>query len=206
MACFNRSDWVSHGKTWKEVPKPVRQLCRNEFKIPESLASKILPDSSLSIHAFLDFTLPRPSSAGLQAPTSSAYFSKYSAETMDSSMLLRLHHLDLPPVKVINQLVHDKQQAWLDGFRSVKYAHLSGEGTTHFPLWVISFWNKAIKIRTDVRLPWIRARDWVNKQIESKSNPELRECAAEVSKLLGDLPWKGLKGGLSDTSPIHTLW
>jgi hypothetical protein len=127
-ACFNRSDWVACGKTWIDVPKPIRQLCRNDFKIPDALASEILPGDTLSIDKFLDFSLPLVSSGILEAPDLSTYFSKYAADTPDSSMILRIHHLHLPPAKIIHRLAHDGLQAWMDGFTSVRYAHLSGEG------------------------------------------------------------------------------
>jgi hypothetical protein len=125
---------------------------------------------------------------------------------MDSSVILRLRHLDMPPVKVIRRLVQDGQQAWLDGFKSVKYGHLAVDAGTHFPLWVISFWNTVIDIRSDVRKPWIGARDWLKKQMEQKKNPQVRTHATDVTKLLGVLPWNGRKRGLSDNSPIHSLW
>ncbi|KAJ6590402.1 hypothetical protein DFH09DRAFT_1074039 [Mycena vulgaris] len=172
MATFDRSEGISREKTWKDVPKSVRQICHNDFTIPQPLASQILPADGLSIHALVDFMLPRATSTTPDAPDISAYFSKYTPDTVNSSMILRLRHLDMPPVKVIRQLVHDGKQAWLDGFTSVKYAHLPGDVSTHFPLW----------------------------------NAEIRKSATEVTKLLGILPWNGSKRGLSDSSPIHSLW
>ncbi|KAJ7854547.1 hypothetical protein B0H14DRAFT_3136546 [Mycena olivaceomarginata] len=83
------------------------------------------------------------------------------------------------PAKVIHRLAHDGQRAWMDGFTSVRYAHLSGEGTTLFPLWVISFWKKTLEIITNARTPWLKARDWVNRQLDRKTKPELRKSAIE---------------------------
>ncbi|KAJ7913609.1 hypothetical protein B0H13DRAFT_1873734 [Mycena leptocephala] len=158
-----------------------------------------------SIHAVLEFSLPR-STLGVQPLDNAAFFSKYAPDPVDASTILRLRHLDLPPVKVIRQLFHDANQAWLDGFTSIKYEHLSGEAITHFPLWVISFWMAVIDIRLQVRKPWTSARDWLKKQMEHKKNPEIRKQAAIVAKLLGILPWNAFKRGLSDASPIHTLY
>ncbi|KAJ7106623.1 hypothetical protein C8R44DRAFT_596258, partial [Mycena epipterygia] len=166
----------------------------------------ILPDDSISIYALLDFNLPRPTLVARGTTNRDLFFSKYAPDTVDASMILRLRHLDLPAIPVIRQLFQDKNQAWLDGFTSVKYAHISGDGVTHFPLWVISFWNDVIDIRLQVRKPWTDARDWLKKQMEHKKNPDIRRHAADVSRLLGILPWKGKKRGLSDSEPIHTLW
>ncbi|KAJ7315580.1 hypothetical protein DFH08DRAFT_820500 [Mycena albidolilacea] len=100
MACISKSDWISWGKKWKDLPKPVQQLCRNKFKIPEPVASKILPSDELFMHALLDFPLPRGSPAALAAPDTPLYFSKYAPNTVDAGMILRLHHLALLPVKL----------------------------------------------------------------------------------------------------------
>ncbi|KAJ6510463.1 hypothetical protein C8R45DRAFT_389538 [Mycena sanguinolenta] len=206
MASFDRNKWISCGKLWKDTPKSIRHLCHGDFKIPGAMASTILPADGISIHSLLDFTLLRASPIPPDSYDTSDHFSRYSADTVDSAMILRLRHLDMPPVKVIRRLVHEGPQAWLDGFTSVKYAHLPGDATTHLPLWVISFWKRAIDIRIDARTPWTHARDWVNKQVDHRRNPEIQKCATDVAKLLGILPWNGLKRGLSDTAPIHTLW
>jgi hypothetical protein len=205
MAAFNRGEWISCDKKWKDVPKSIRQVCHNDFLIPEMIAATILPDAGISIHALLDFHLPRPTTAVRDASDCNMFFSKYAADTVDASMIQRLRHLDMPTATVIRQLFQNKNQMWLDGFTSIKYAHLSGDTVTHFPLWVISFWNDITDIRFQVRKPWTDARDWVKKQMEQKKKPDVRVQATDVSKLLGILPWKGNKRGLSNNEPIHTL-
>ncbi|KAJ7877815.1 hypothetical protein B0H13DRAFT_1892972 [Mycena leptocephala] len=204
MASFDRTAWISRGKQWKDTSKEARQACRNDFNIPEHLASAILPSDEISLHALVEFPLPRVTAQEVLDTTT--YFSLYAPDPVDSSMILRLRHLDMPPVKVIRRLAQEGQQAWLDGFKSVKYGHLSGDAGTHFPLLVISFWNAVIDIRSDVRKPWIGGRDWLKKQMEQKKNPQVRTHATEVTKLLSVLPWNGRKRGLSDKSPIHSLW
>ncbi|KAJ7759792.1 hypothetical protein DFH07DRAFT_772123 [Mycena maculata] len=196
MASFDKAQWVSCGKLWKDIPKSVRQISQYDFKIPDAIAAKILPDAGISIHAVLDFTLPRPTSTARDMPNTLEFFSKYDPDTLDAAMIRRLRHLDMPPVATIRQLVQEGSQAWLDGFTSVKYSHISGEVSTHFPLWVISFWNAVIDIRLHVRKPWTDARDWVKKQMENRKNPSVRKQGTDVTKLLGILP----------CSPLHTLW
>ncbi|KAJ7692226.1 hypothetical protein B0H17DRAFT_934211, partial [Mycena rosella] len=206
MALFDRSQWVSCGKQWKEIPKSIREACQNDFIIPDDVAATVLPAPSISINAVLDFSLPRPTSVVKDTSDKALFFSQHAADAVDASMILRLRHLDLPAVTVIRQLFQAKNQAWLDGFTSIRYAHLSGDTVTYFPLWVISFWNDVVDIRSQVRKPWTDARDWVKKQMEQKKKPDVRKHATDVSKLLGILPWNERKRGLSDTEPIHTLW
>jgi hypothetical protein len=56
-------------------------------------------------------------------------------------MLLEwMRQLSMPTLTVIKELEQVGRQAWLDGFKSVKYAHLGDGVSTHFPLWLISFW------------------------------------------------------------------
>ncbi|KAJ7928664.1 hypothetical protein B0H13DRAFT_1860234 [Mycena leptocephala] len=201
MASADRSESVSQ---WKDTSKEVRQAFRNDLNIPEHIASTILPGDGISIHALMEFTLPRVTAQDVLE--TSTYFSLYSPDTMDSSAILRLRHLDMPPVKIIRRLAQEAQQAWLDGFKSVKYGHLSGDAGTHFPFWVISFWIAVIAIRLEVRKPWTGVRDWLKKQMEQRKNSQVRTYATEAIKLLGVLPWNGRKRGLSDKSPIHSLW
>ncbi|KAJ7874651.1 hypothetical protein B0H13DRAFT_1894474 [Mycena leptocephala] len=177
MASVDRSESVSHGRHWKDTSKEVRQAFRNDFNIPEHIASTILPSDGISIHALMEFTLPRVTAQDVLE--TSTYFSLYSPDTVDSSVILRLRHLDMPPVTVIRRLAQEAQQAWLDGFKSVKL---------------------------EVRKPWTGVRDWLKKQMEQRKNSQVRTHATEAIKLLGVLPWNGRKRGLSDKSPIHSLW
>jgi len=114
--------------------------------------------------------------------------------------------LPIPPPTVTRKLVEAGRQAWLDGFTSVTYAHIPGEVITHFPLWIVSFWNDTLNIRVKVRKPWIDAKDWVIQQLQQKRSAERRSFAKETSTLLSLLPWDGAKQGLSDNEPIHVLW
>ncbi|KAJ7702622.1 hypothetical protein B0H16DRAFT_1748176 [Mycena metata] len=205
MAAFDRSEWISRGKSWKDVPKSVRKVCANDLAIPDAIASQILPDAMISIHALLDFSPPRPSPITSASPDTSPFFSKYSPSAVDGLTITRLRHLDMPSVKVIRKLAHDVHQAWLDGYTSVKCAHIPGKGVTYLPLWVVTFWNAVADIRGNVRNPWVTCRDWVKNQLGHRRKPDVRKYATDVTRLLGILPWNTLKRGLSDASPVHSL-
>jgi hypothetical protein len=202
----DRAGWISQGKKWEDMPTSMRQVCQNDFQIPEYLAATLLPDAAISIHVLLDFLLPRPSMVAINSKDTSRFFSKYSADPMNESAILRLRHLDTPPVTVVRQLVQDRNQAWLDGFTSVKYGHLPGDGVTHFPLWVVTFWSEVIRIRLEIRKPWTATTDWLKQQMTQKKNKDVRKHATDVSRLLAILPWNGKKCGLSENGPIHELW
>ncbi|KAJ7772490.1 hypothetical protein B0H14DRAFT_2632318 [Mycena olivaceomarginata] len=206
MATFNKADWVAQGNKYQNIPPHVKRACGTEFQMPAPITSKILPDDSIPLNALLDFTLLRPIVSVKRTSDLSVYFSKSAPDIIDASAILRLRRLDMPPMAVIRRLSSDGRQAWLDGFTSVKYGHINGETVTHFPLWVITYWNTVVDIRTKIRKPWNEARDWVRNQMQQKKRSDVRDLAAETSRLLAILPWNAAKRGLSDTEPLHTLW
>ncbi|KAJ7788661.1 hypothetical protein B0H14DRAFT_2628055 [Mycena olivaceomarginata] len=59
-ALFDKGDWVSQGKIWRDIPPHVKRVCDQDFVIPAAMASKILPQDGLSVISFLDFTVPLP--------------------------------------------------------------------------------------------------------------------------------------------------
>jgi hypothetical protein len=69
--------------------------------------------------------------------------------------------------------VEFSQQAWLDGFKSVCYAHLQSgsETTTLFPLWVMSYWNKVVDIK-QISVKWLNSRDRITKQLRQNRSAE----------------------------------
>ncbi|KAJ7761686.1 hypothetical protein B0H16DRAFT_1719327 [Mycena metata] len=183
MAAFDRSEWIPLGKSWKDVLKSVRKVCSSDLAIPDAITSQILPEAMISIHALLDFSLPRPSPVTSAPPDTSLFFSKYSPSTVDGLTITRLRHLG------------PRHAAWLDGYISVKYAHIPGD----------TVWNAVADIRGNIRNPWVTCRDWVKNQLGNRRKPDLRKYATDITRLLGILPWNTLKRGLSDASPIHSL-
>ncbi|KAJ6591916.1 hypothetical protein B0H10DRAFT_2233171 [Mycena sp. CBHHK59/15] len=113
MATFDRSQWISQGKKWSDIPPQVKRVCSNAFDVPATIAAKILPRDDISLRALLDFTLPR-SVLTIQgkAPDTSAFFSKHPPDMMDTSTILRLCYLDMPSISVVRRLVIDAKQAW----------------------------------------------------------------------------------------------
>jgi hypothetical protein len=112
----------------------------------------------------------------------------------------------MPAPAVIKELTNIGRQAWLDGFKSVKYIHIGDGVSTHFPLWLVSFWSDVYNIRTTARDPWVKAKAWLATELQQKKSLHRRTYAEDVNILLSELPWGIKKCGLSDSEPIHTLW
>ena len=93
-------------------------------------------------------------------------------------------------------MMHIRHQVWLDGFKSVKYAHISTSVSTHCP-WNISFWNEVHDLRTTVHGPWLTAKAWLATELHQKRSPraQQRAHAEDVSILLAAFSW-GKKCGL----------
>ncbi|KAJ7817258.1 hypothetical protein B0H14DRAFT_2293953, partial [Mycena olivaceomarginata] len=120
--------------------------------------------------------------------------------------VLRVRRLPIPEAKIIRKLFEKSGQAYLDGSRSLMYSHLSTGVTTHFPLWVLTYWNTLVDFKRDVRGPWIKAQEWTRQQAKlSKRIPEKAAVVEETMLMLGMLLWGWKKMGLSDSEPYHTL-
>lgn len=201
--------WISQGEKWTEnLPSLVKKTAQNEFKLPASILNTLLPSPNISLKALAEFTLP----VTVEKPTMRKYIENYF--TVDPStpitpaVLMRLQHLPMPERSTIRELVEVGHQAWLNGARSVQYAHLSEDSktTTRFPLWTITFWNQVLDTR-EVSQKWVKCVDWVMVQLRQKKSEERQLLAEQAMIHISALPWAVKKPkGLSDNEPIHTLW
>jgi hypothetical protein len=73
MALFDKRDWVSQGKIWRDSPPHVKRVCDQDFVIPAAIASKTLPQDGLSVTGFLNFTVPLPATT-IENPDISMFF------------------------------------------------------------------------------------------------------------------------------------
>jgi hypothetical protein len=201
---FVEKEWLGLGKQWADLPPRIKRQATQDFTIPTYTEEQILPAPNISIHQLTDFPLPTATVIVQEKP--SEFFSRYDADIVSEAMLTKIRRLPMPTRTVVKKLMHIRHQAWLDGFKSVKYAHISTSVSTHCPWWVISFWNEVHDLRTTVRGPWLTAKAWLAAELRQKRSPQRRAHAEDVSILLAALPWGGKKCGLSDDEPIHTLW
>jgi hypothetical protein len=203
---FVEGDWISQGKKWTDMLPRVKRAATQAFTIPIHIQEQLLPSPKISIQQFINFPLPKPSTVIKTILTSSEYFSRYDPEPITERLLERMRRLSMPAPAVIEELTNIGRQAWLDGFKSVKYVHISDGVSTHFPLWLISFWSDVYNIRTTARDPWVKAKTWFAMELQQKKSLHRRIYAEDVNILLFELPWGIKKCGLSDSEPIHTLW
>ncbi|KIM92294.1 hypothetical protein PILCRDRAFT_361 [Piloderma croceum F 1598] len=178
-----KAEWISAAK--------------QDFLVPDAVGTKILPLPGTSIKQMLEFTLPRHT-ISVNVHSSESFFSHNSLDTTSDALMIRLRRLPTPAASVVGKLVELRCQAWLDGYQSVNYIHLCDAVSTHFPLWVISFWAKALDLCKMVHEPWVGAKVWLNTEVKQKISAEQRQLAERATILLATLPW--------DNNPVHSLW
>jgi hypothetical protein len=187
------------------MPPQVKHAAMQGFTIPIHIQEQLLPSPKISIQQYVNFPLPKPS-AVIQTILTPEYFSRYDPEPITERLLERMCWLSIPAPAVIKELTNIGCQAWLDGFKSVKYVHIGDGVSTHFPLWLISFWSDVYNIRTTAHDPWVKAKAWLATELQQKKSLHRRTYVEDVNILLSELPWGIKKCGLSDSEPIHTLW
>jgi hypothetical protein len=145
-ASFDALDWISQGKTWATVPGLVKSAGQKVLEIPACFEPRILPPPNISIRAMLNFPVPTPQLN--DDANMAAFFKKDPPDDITERTLLQLRHLATPGPKVVSKLIDRAPQAWLDGYQSVVYSHLQSSVSTHYPLWVVSFWYRIGEFRT----------------------------------------------------------
>jgi hypothetical protein len=194
---FVKTKWLATGKKWGAVPPRVKHAGRQEFLLPDFVSKDLLLSTGISIKDTLAFTLPTHA-VTIQTIDLAGYFSVTAPDPVSKSMLSRLHRLPTPSKSVVARLVELCHQAWLDGYQSVRYVHLSDTVTTHCPLWVISFWALVVDLCKNVQKPWVEAKEWLNAEVCKVRFIERKQLAEDAIVFLAALPWDG--------PPVRSLW
>ena len=161
---FVKAEWLSVGKKWGLVPPRVKRAGKQEFVIPDIVCMKVLPSAGISIQDMLDFSLPIHT-IPVKTVDAVSFFSHTAPDPVSEPLLTCLRQLPTPPVLVVQRLVELRHQAWLDGYQSVRYIHLGDAATTHFPLWVVSYWETVLDLRKMVHKPWMDAKGWLTMEV-----------------------------------------
>ena len=108
-----------------------------------------LPSSNISLKALAEFTLPATVEKSTVHKYMEHYFNADPSTAITPAVLMYMQLLLMPECSTIWKLVKVGHQAWLNGARSVWYAHLSDDlkTTTNFLLWTITFWNQVLGSR-----------------------------------------------------------
>lgn len=203
---FIQSEWISQGKQWNEVPARVKRAVKQSFAVPLEHGSSIFPAKVLSVKQMMDFALPSPvQSLAANSIAPASYFSRTAPAPVSEALLVRLRHLPTPPIPTIKKLLEAGHQAALDGFESVRCVHIADTVTTHFPLWVVTYWVDVSVHQPTVRTPWNVSLKWSQCERQQKVSQERRDLAEDVGAVLHTLPWGLTKTGASGAEPIHVM-
>lgn len=189
---------------WANASQATRKQAKKVFALPKDIKRILLPSRNTSISEMLAFSAP-PSSVVKSTTELASFFSSQQPQDLSKAEVLQLSSLPMPHLTVIRELDVFSRQGWMDGMKSVTYAHSPGQ-KTRFPLWIISFWMTVSTLRSTVWKPWQRIDTWLQKQECQFKSTSRREFASLTRALLAAVPWKLPKQGLSDVQPIHTIW
>lgn len=193
---FVKADWVSTGKKWNQLPPRVKRVAAADFAVPSMFLDDLLPRPGTSVQSLLDFRLPLHK-CNLAVVDHNSFFSRSAADPLSPTALASLHHLPTPSVAVIARMVAVSNQAWLDGYTSVRFVHLSDAVTTHFPLWVVSFWAKVVELRS-MRRSFVTGKEWLGQETTGGRSAELVRLTQDAQDALATLPL--------DSPTVASLW
>jgi hypothetical protein len=186
----------------------MKRSAKGIYLLPEPMRQQLLPGPNLSLKSLTDFLLPSQHfNLARELSDPCKFFSKEPPTIVSENLTMRLQRLPTPDPDTVQKLIHFGHQAWLEGFRSVRYAHLQPEDDSGtdicLPLWIITFWKEVLVIKA-VAGQWIQCRDWIKVQLKQKKSSERRQLAEQASILLTILPWGQNKP--NGSGPIHALW
>jgi hypothetical protein len=151
--------------------------------IPRKEKYILLPPEDLSVADFLCFPLPLISAAQTfqEIP---AFFSQESPNTSNVEFL---QSKSLPHPSIIAEINAVYSKAVEARVLSIVYAHDTHLGSKFCPLWIVSFWNAVLGLRSNERKLWLEADTWLDAQ-RMKSLPS-RHSVDAVCATLQLLPW-----------------
>jgi hypothetical protein len=109
-ASFVEGEWISLGKKWADMTPRVKCAATQAFTILSYIHPQIIPSPHVSIHQFLNFSLPKHSAVIQTFPTSE-YFSHYEPEPITEMLLEKMHRLSMSTLTVIKELEQVGHQA-----------------------------------------------------------------------------------------------
>lgn len=197
---FLAQPFIGAGKKITDVPNFVHTAFIAISSVPSVIKTLCLPPALMSVPKLIALALPTETPTE-PLPDPSSYFSKDEPSPVDKMTIDLLKTLSIPPRDLLDQLVKCAGQAWLDGHKSVIYAHT--EHDRRFSFWTISFWKDI----SDVLVPrqiWQRADSYL-KTLQQKPIEHVRRAADDFRAALLDLPWHGDINGYSDYGAVHCL-
>ncbi|KAG0694658.1 hypothetical protein DFH29DRAFT_755847, partial [Suillus ampliporus] len=193
---FHPHEWIGKGHKYdlKKLPQSVVFARSAALEIPQGHIHHI-PSRDLSVHDFLQLSLPAPSSTIVSVKVN-CWFS-HDPPDIDLSYLKTR---PIPSECVLAEINSAISQAWLDGAQSLADPRYN-DGRDRLPLWALTWWRE---FATTVRhqTAWRKCEEWLTK--ESKT-AEAVILMMEARNLLAVLPWRADAGWRSSTLELTHL-
>ena len=165
--------------------------------IPPDVLQQYLPSQNLNIQDFIAFNFPSVASAKV---TKGIYISTEPA-TACSDEIGTLLSMPVPTLPSVEDLVLCLRSALLTA-RSVAVASRLTKTVKHFPLWIITYWNKISHIAKH-REQWLQA-DKALQQLHT-GGEDMQEVVDAVYETLNCLSWFGSMQGFTEADDIFHL-
>ena len=181
---FKKSDWIGVNKKYQDVPPEVSDARNAVLQVPELHSKHLFPSGTLPVTKLLEFKLPKIMKSVTGTKTK-VWFSTDAPITNTECLRTR----PVPQEKVVDQLLNDFGQAWLDGAKSVVDPRFN-DGHDRLPLWTLLAWKRMVVLIKEQE-KWATSYRWLEKQRgQGKHGGETRKVVDEAFAALSTLAWK----------------
>ncbi|KAJ7101505.1 hypothetical protein B0H15DRAFT_769608 [Mycena belliarum] len=191
-ALFDPAAWIGKHKEFPRtnLHSEVHTALGNVLKLPSAHTS-VLPGPNLPITKFLKLSLPKKTSALLFSGTGT-WFSADTPTTSTECLLAR----SIPPREVIEDLMKEAGQAWLDGAKSIVDPRFN-DGRERFPIWALTLWSELLKVVDDQRR-WQHSCEWIESELGRHDLDAVdRDALTNAKSIMDSLGWN---------TKIHGRW
>ena len=182
---FEKSLWIGKGRKYPknplDVPFGLINYCNHLLEIPDDIAQKFIPDSSLDIKAFLRYKLP---DITFSLPIKKAQCC-FSNKTPNENTTF-LEHRRIPSHALVSSLKEYFRQAILDGAQSVEDPQFPG---SRLPLWCIAYW-KEMHLIHDIQQGWRKGMRCIEEHIPLADGLGEIETLRKARLYLENLRWR----------------
>lgn len=172
----------------KMAPYKSSLTCPPAFQMPLSVQAVLLPDTELSVPAFMEFRFP-PIARAKTASHDLQPSQIFSSSRPTVGNLEEIRNIPIPASSVIDHLMKCGKNAVDDGAQTVRFAPES----LLLPLWIVTYWKLASDLRKNVQEPWLNAEEGLNNHarrfIHGKNLSEVHKLVYDAQKAIGSLLW-----------------
>ena len=125
--------YIGTGEKYGDAPDFIYAAFESFSLLPSIIDTIILPKPAISVLALVVYNLPTESLVE-PLPNPFSYFTKENPNPTNSASIQLLKLLPLLPVIILEKIIQQASQAWLDGYKSIIYAHTSHSQTKSFSI------------------------------------------------------------------------